>query len=414
MTPDPAKLRKLLGGESLAILRERLAACAQRHRDPDRLFTIGRLHPNEVALLCGLLGRPVPASGTLRLSIRALDAALAACGAAPSLRAALEILDGPWVDARAERAASDEAWQAIWDDVRETRLVASLATSAARGRLKALARNGPADARLWLKQAAEVIARLPANGIPLAQLAAGTVGDAHGLDKGRPVARLVLNALMPAPAADPGTDDADESVRARWERLGVQAGELNRPVLLLNLPCEPGSVSAQLVRTARDHGEPLHLSLRLLLRSPPEWQVRGRQVFVCENPSILAIAATRLGMRCAPMVCTDGNPASAQLALLQQLRDAGAALLYHGDFDWDGIRIANAMRRELSALPWRMATADYAALGGQPLAGAPVIAEWDTALAPKMRATGLALHEESTVEQLLADLDPGPEEHEPR
>lgn len=404
MTPDLPKLHKLLGGESLAILRERLAACVRRPRDPEHLFTIGRLLPNELALLCGLLGRPVPASGTLRTSNAALDAALAACGAAPSLRAALEALDGPWVDTRAERAASAAAWQAIWEDIRDTRLAASLATSAARGRLKALARNGPVDARLWLKQATQVIARLPANGMPLAQLAADTMGDAHGLDRGRPVARLVLNALMPAPDTSV-TDDADESVRARWERLGVQAGELNRPVLLLNLACEAGAVAAQLVRAARDHGEPLHLSLRMLLRSPPAWQVREQRVFVCENPSIVAIAATRLGAHCAALVCTDGNPAAAQLALLQQLRDAGATLVYHGDFDWDGIRIANTMLRELSARPWRMAADDYIVQGGQPLSGAPVVAEWDAALAPKMQATGLALHEESAVEPLLADLE---------
>jgi len=50
----------------------------------------------------------------------------------------------------------------------------------------------------------------------------------------------------------------------------------------------------------------LHLSLRRLLRRPPAWAVTGCDVFVCENPNIVAIAADCLGSTCAPLVCTTG------------------------------------------------------------------------------------------------------------
>ena len=33
----------------------------------------------------------------------------------------------------------------------------------------------------------------------------------------------------------------------------------------------------------------MHLSLRRLLRRPPVWHVANRDVFVCENPKIVAI-----------------------------------------------------------------------------------------------------------------------------
>ena len=38
-------------------------------------------------------------------------------------------------------------------------------------------------------------------------------------------------------------------------------------------------------------------------RADPE-----RTVFVCENPSVVAAAADRLGRRCRPLLCTEGSP----------------------------------------------------------------------------------------------------------
>lgn len=98
----------------------------------------------------------------------------------------------------------------------------------------------------------------------------------------------------------------------------------------------------------------------------------GRPVYVCENPNIVAIAADRLGPHCAPLICTDGMPAAAQRTLLTQLARAGARLLYHGDFDWPGLRIANLVIRSFRAEPWRLGAGDYAehadTATGQPLA----------------------------------------------
>jgi uncharacterized protein (TIGR02679 family) len=45
-------------------------------------------------------------------------------------------------------------------------------------------------------------------------------------------------------------------------------------------------------------------------------------------------------------------PAAAS-ALLGQLRSCGAALRHHGDFDWDGLAIHQALVRDAGVLPWR-------------------------------------------------------------
>src|SRR5690606_35169214 len=115
---------------------------------------------------------------------------------------------------------------------------------------------------------------------------------------------------------------------------GISVNELAAPVLCLNLPATGNAVAANVVRVAAAAGDPVYLTLRMLLRDPPAWDISGRRVYVCENPSMLSIAADQLGVNCAPLICTNGMPAAAQQTLLRQLIERGANLAYHGDFDW--------------------------------------------------------------------------------
>lgn len=172
-------------------------------------------------------------------------------------------------------------------------------------------------------------------------------------------------------------------------------------MLFLNLP---GGAAAP-------EGQAGYLSLRALMRSAPGWDVAERDVYVCENPNLVAIAADTLGPHCAPLVCTDGMPAAAQRALLSQLARAGARLHYHGDCDWPGGAIANTVVEMFGARPWRFGANDYrAALEDKKratriLAGAVVDARWDRALTQAMGAHGRAIDEEALADILVPDLD---------
>lgn len=116
------------------------------------------------------------------------------------------------------------------------------------------------------------------------------------------------------------------------------------------------------------------------MRSACEWNLGSRDVYVCENPSLAAIAADALGPHCAPLVCTNGMPTAAQGALLSRLAAAGGRMRYHGDFDWSGIAIANAVIDIFGASPWRFGAAghcvalDKDARAMRPLAGNAVVA----------------------------------------
>ena len=394
MLMDSARLQRLLGGADLARLRKRLRARYERGHSGDATFTLTPLDAAERCALEGLLGRRGRAASSMRLSVVGLDTALSDAGVASDLRTALETLDGPITDHAAEATARRSAWETMLAQAPQS-LQTMLSAPAAVGVLKRLSGDDPARASALLRSTAKVFEQLPVRGIQRSRLAAQTLGDAHALDTGRPVATLLMRALR---SAD------DERPRDSWAAVGVLVNELARPVLVLNLPSPDSASLSEILGAARRHGQPLHLNLRALLQAGGGWPVRGVDIYVCENPAVIAAAADVLGASCPPLVCTEGMPAAAQRILLRQLADSGAALHYHGDFDWPGIRIGNIVIGRLKARPWRFCAADYAPRQGRVLVGLPATAGWDADLTDKMTATGLVLEEEGVEDCLLADL----------
>lgn len=421
---DP-RLQRLLGGPELASIRQRL----RRHFERAEAGTAAarvRLDDLDAAAhraLCQLTGRPSRPARSMTLDIADLDERLRAACLAESLRDALERLDGPVIPHARLRRELQSRWLALAAGAEVGPLLRAWLddSPAALALLKRLGRDPDRAAQL-LVAADAVLGRLPAEGLPRSQLAAETLGDAHALDAGRPVATMVLAAwrwherVVGAeaerdgdPAAEAtqtgeGKGEPDERLREVWARAGILVSELARPVLFLNLPVPTAG------RYAWIPGEPGYLSLRQLLRQPRVWPVAGRPVYVCENPDIVAIAADRLGAACAPLVCTDGMPAAAQRILLDQLAAAGAHLRYHGDYDWPGIGIGNFVMRTWKASPWRFGAAEYlaaverAAPRPRDLDAARVESAWDAGLGAAMAEHGLAIAEEAVVASLLDDL----------
>jgi len=408
-TETDERLRRLLGGEALLDLRRRLRRHFERTRPsaPSGTLRLANVSTQEYEAVARLLGRRPRQAQSIQIDLAVIDAAISRAGIAPSLRAALERLDGPIEHLPTVRAEAAARWLEVAKGARHAGLAQFLRRPAGVGLLKRLARQDAAAAALLRERTDLVLQRLPVPGRPRAQIAAEAIGDAHGLDNGEPVATLVLAVLRqtasPDEEARPDTDEEDGSDDSRtlWARAGVLVNELARPALVLNIPLEGGGFLAAAA------GEPGYVTLRQLVRAPPRMAAR-RTVYVCENPNVVAIAAERLGSRCAPLVSTEGMPAAAQRTLLTQLADAGARLLYHGDFDWAGLRIANLVMRSFGAAPWRFRAEDYAAAAreacGEALTGAPVAASWDAGLAPAMQKHGLAIHEEGLAATLLLGL----------
>ena len=417
---DPRLIRRL-GGAELAELRRRMRRHFERYgRDPEKLgFHLTKLSAVEYEALALLIGLPPRSTRSVRIDIARFDAALQEAGIANSLQEALEALDGPIVN----RAEAKAELQSLWSSVTNGQglhpsLCAWLQRSSAVGLLKRVSKQAPRTAHQLLQQAHAVMQRLPAQGLTRAQLAADALGNVHALDNGQAIATVVLAALQHGAStgdqelspSEETSDEADgarrpsERVRDIWARSGVLVNELARPALFLNLPVRTPSNAPAAA------GEPGYLSLRRLLRTPPAWDVADQIIYVCENPNIVSIAADSLGVACAPLVCTDGMPAAAQRVLLKQLSDAGAKLLYHGDFDWAGIHIANNVMRLCGCSPWRFGSEHYLqALETAPpkerdLKETAVAASWDQALAEVMQSHGMSIAEEAVASLLVDDL----------
>ena len=395
MTPDRDRLTRLLGGAELAGLRQRLRKRYAASQVPVDGFTLGQLTAAERDALTGLLGRRRSNQQSLRLSHEQLDGALRSAELANDLCAALECLDGPIVDTRAARERRQRAWEGLFTESASVALAETLTESRAQGLLKRLAGQDIDTARRLIAHTEAVLARLPAHGIARARLAADTLGDAHALDPSRPVATLIRRVL--------DGSRQHERMRDLWAEQGVLVNELAKPVVVLNLQANGDGVADQLIAAARTAGEPLHLSLRLLARNTPNW-LSSQTIHICENPEVLAAAADALGARCAPLVSIDGQLSAAPRTLLDQLAAAGCDFYYHGDYDWPGITIANGIIARYGASPWRYSARHYAPDHGPRLAGEPVEAVWDAALAPRMGAAGIAVHEESQLDGLIDDL----------
>lgn len=408
---DPERLQRLLGGPELGRLRQKLAR--KLLRDGGRRLSLSRVSEAERTAVERLTGRSPRQGKSLSVDLEALSHALARAGVAADLRAALEALDGPLVDARAEREAERRRWNEVLAGYRRRAdtlgLGEWLEALQAGGLLKRLARGSEPLGRMLLEQALDVLERLPVQGLSLSALAAECLGDAHGLDAGRPVAALVRRALARHWWGGVARVDPDE--RSIWAHAGVlMGGDITSAVLILRLPVRPGLALDGALSRYCHQAEPAWLTLRQLLRHPPAWDCARRDVFVCENPAVLAEATERLGGDCAPLIATWGRPGAAVLTLLEQLEAAGAVLHYHGDFDWAGIGIANALLERFAMRPWRMGADEllgYAELGGRPLAGRPLEARWDPELRAVLEARGRAVHEEQLIDILLGDLRVG-------
>lgn len=233
----------------------------------------------------------------------------------------------------------------------------------------------------------------------LAELSAIAIGDAHALDRDRALGRFVLRLT------GWGGDEGVLAWKSAWTAAGVLVDAVSASTLTLNLQA---LADARLARVCEAmHGEPMRLTARQIDRDATSFSVQGRTVFVCENPTIVAAAASVLGTLCPPLVCVDGRATTPSLLLLRQLERDGATLLYQGDGDWPGIAIAADLRRHVRMESWRLTSRELSLVTdrpGPPLEGQRVETPWDPPLADALERRGRALHEEAVLDLLLSDL----------
>ncbi|GAA2622754.1 hypothetical protein GCM10010425_17100 [Streptomyces spororaveus] len=403
---DEERLRRLLGGPDLAWLLERVRRRLERGQQLTGPVSLATATAAQRAAAERLLGRAPSGGRALTVRLDAVDAVLVRSGISPGgLTAAVTALTGPVVPLEEVRRSEDRAWAQAYapltalagEDPRLARWAGRVRDD---GLVRRLART-PEAARPLLDQVARVLRALPAEPPrSLSVFAADLLGSAHSLDDGTPAATLCLSGIRALTGHPDGAGAAWR--RAAWASAGLLRDDVSSTVLVLNLRGTPA------LDWMADVGDPCVLTLRQLAHRPPP--TTPPVVHICENPAVLSAAADTHGPDGLPLVCLQGQPSAAALALLAHLHALGAAFRYHGDFDWGGLRIAMTLRAHVPWEPWRYTAADYraavAAAGPapQPLTGAAAPSPWDPDLARALTEHGVRMEEEAVLDALLADL----------
>lgn len=402
---DGPRLHRLLGDPGLVWLVERVRRRLERGQPLTGPVSLGSPTGAQRAAAERLLGRSPGRGRSLTVRLDAVDTLLRQSGVSTGgLAAAVVALTGPVEPLGPAREAEERAWQEAYAPIdalaaRRPAFAAWAAGLRGDGLVRRLA-GTPASAGELLDRVATALRALPVDEpASLAAFAARLLGSAHALDDGTPLATLTLSGVRALTGFPDGT--GAEWRRQAWASAGLLRDELSSTVLTLNLRGTPA------LDWMAEAGEPAVLSLRQLIRRPltaPTSSVR-----VCENPAVLAAAADTYGSRSAPLVCLQGQPSAAALALVRRLHEGGATLYYHGDFDWGGLRIASTLLRHVPWQPWRFTAADYrtavrTGLGGPPLTGRPAEAPWDPDLPWALAEWGVRVEEETVLGTLLSDL----------
>ncbi len=358
--------------------------------------------------LQGLLGSSVRPRIDCRLLLSELDAALSRAEPGLTARDVVTRLVGPVVDLRQQRRGQLAADVAMWDAAfarTKPHLHPWLRQLQTSGHLKSAATKSRRPSDQMLALAVECASALPASGVLLQRLASEHVGDPHALDQNRPLAALVLRAA--AALVDWGElPRSTAERRALWAEVGVLSEGHSSHVLVLGVRPEGGGSLARHLREQADLGRPRKVTLAELRAEA--FKLDEPCLFLVENVTVLDELARRLGTRCPPVICLEGEPTVAVWELLGRVGSA-TEMMFHCDFDPAGVQIANRLHHRVGATPWHFDAEHYQRSvdkkrASKAIEGHVIETPWDLALAPTMRERGVIVYEEDVLDDLVGDL----------
>ena len=218
-----------------------------------------------------------------------------------------------------------------------------------------------ASGRDSLRQFALAWAGLPDRPEPISIFASRALGDPHALDKGTDLFQLFITAGMYLYTVD-AAFSGSELVNEVFFRLRLVRDDIANDVACYGLRLEDGRTAAYW-QGAYDTCAVLKVPVKELIRLEEHAVFTAREVFVVENYGVFSYLADTLatnGKR-VPLVCTAGQPRLATWLLLDRLVKGGATLYYGGDFDPEGLTMADKylVRYAGSAQAWHMSPEDY-------------------------------------------------------
>ena len=198
-------------------------------------------------------------------------------------------------------------------------------------------------------------------------------GDPHGFDLNTDQGRYLISALqfIYSRRSEPRQNRSSLSAEEVTELLGrfglIRDDLLNFVTCAGLLACrEEETEPVSMWQCAWEDGTVLNVPLREITRikrlEPAVSSLEESRVFVVENSGVFSGLLDKFpGAFPPPLVCTHGQFKLAAFLLFDRLVSGGADIYYSGDFDPEGLQMAQRLlqRYPRSARLWRFTTGDY-------------------------------------------------------
>lgn len=195
-------------------------------------------------------------------------------------------------------------------------------------------------------------------GIRLAVLGAEITKNPHEYDKNTACGKILIQAFsylsggMPCKAA--------EEILTLYYTVGIKPDDISSFTVAYGIHLYTKDGEHPAYRGFIENGESYMLTLANLGRVERA-KTREKKVYVVENQMVFSHLCDKLEGREYALICTSGQLKTASLMLLDMLIKEGCTIFYSGDFDPEGIEIAQKVltRGGNLAKLWRMSRKDY-------------------------------------------------------
>lgn len=331
-----------------------------------------------------------------------------------------EALTSRPAERQARRARRAEILAALEKDYgaspRCAQWLSCLADDAPRHRLAK--RDYALDAVL-LTTVARALAALPERYERLPFFANRVTGDPHALDETEAAGRVFLQALgwlaeaaAPQDAEAGGSASTAEGKMELLYRYHLLRDDVQNFVTAYGI-VPRGTHDTYFHRASADFAA-LNLPLREIVRADAFVPAaEGCDIYIVENSGVFSslLDALMTARCCVPLLCLHGQPKLASWALLDRLAAGGARLRYSGDYDPEGLAIAEKiLRRYPGARPWHYEAEAYAPRTHAKLTAtrlkqlADITSPALQPAAAAIRQRKYAYYQESFADQLVRDL----------
>lgn len=224
------------------------------------------------------------------------------------------------------------------------------------------------EAERLLMLGVRILSALPAKGKYLAVFSAEITGSPHSFDRGTKDGKY-LELLLFWYAKKDGSEMNNGFLEREFPSIKKQKIYLKAGLLwddMSNYAMAAGLLAIKKDKTPHkgmegflSEGEPVQIPLSVIAGWERVCSPENR-IYIVENPSVYSMLCGRWKKNCA-LMCMNGQPRLSSLLILDLLAKSGTAVWYAGDFDPEGLLIAQKLKRYYQGefYYWHMSAEDY-------------------------------------------------------